>query len=109
METRRVFSIGDFKHWLSQQKDLQEFFNLTSPIQSEETEAEKLIGRAIVAKVSRRKLVERITAEDGDAVMLIDEFVSDGGTIIGLGKDIQVEVESGTFSIPRFCVRLVKD
>lgn len=104
---RPSFSLHDFKNWLSQQKDMSEFFNIEKPIASK---AEGFIGMGVTPKVGMKKLLEKAHADDGDAEQMVHELVEDGGVIVDTkGKDLLIEVDSGCFYLPRFCVRLVKD
>lgn len=100
------FSLNDFKHWLSEQSDLSEFFDLSSRTSKP---GDELIGSEVTAKVSAKKLLERIRPEEGEAETLVEDLLENGGMILALdGKDLLVEVECGSFYLPRFCVRLVK-
>ena len=101
------FSLNDFKHWLSKQSDLSEFFDLSN--RTGARPGDELIGSEVSAKVSPRKLMEKIRVEDGDPETLVEDLVENGGMILALdGKDLLIEVDSGSFYLPRFCVRLVK-
>jgi hypothetical protein len=101
------FSLDDFKNWLSKEADLSEFFALSSRMGSKP--GDELIGREVYAKVSPKKLLEKIKPEEGDPETLVEELVENGGMILSLnGKDLLIEVDSGSFLMPRFCVRLVK-
>lgn len=99
------FSLHEFKDWLSAQKDLSDFFN----IDRDEDPKDTLIGREVTPKVSEKKLLQKIKAEHGEPVDLVTDLLESGGTITDTeGKNLLVEVESGSFYIPRFCVKLVK-
>ena len=101
------FSLNEFKDWLSKQSDLSEFFDLSA--RTTDNKHDQMIGCEVYAKVSAKKLLERIRPEEGDATVLVDDLLENGGMILGFeGKDLLVEVEAGSFYIPRFCVRLVK-
>jgi hypothetical protein len=100
--TNRYRSISDFKDWFSDQKGMSDFFNFQADPN------EKYIGNAVKPKVSEGKLLERIECDD-DAEQLVAEFKSDGGTVVAIeGKRVHVEVDSGEFFIPRFCVKIKK-
>lgn len=104
--SNRPISLQDFKKWLSEEKDLGDFFNIGREV---EDPNEKFIGNAARTKVSEQKLMEKIHTED-DAEILVREFVEDGGTVLSVeGKKVQIEVESGTFYVPRFCVKIRKN
>lgn len=104
--SNRPLSLNDFKNWLSEQKGMPEFFSLD---RSSEDSDEKYVGKEVRSKVSEAKLLERIKTED-DPVQLVQEFLDNGGTALGIeGKFINIEVESGEFTLPRFCVRIRKE
>ena len=100
-------SLQDFKNWIAEeQKDLSGFFNIGA---EQENPYDKYVGKAVKTKVGKNKLMERIET-DCDAEPLIDEFIEEGGTILSVeDKRIQIEVDSGEFYIPRFCVKIVKE
>ena len=99
--TNRYRSISDFKDWFSDQQGMSDFFNIQDP-------NEKYIGNPVKPKVSEGKLLEKIECED-DAEQLVAEFKAKGGTVLFVeGKKVHVEVESGEFLIPRFCVKIKK-
>jgi hypothetical protein len=102
---KRQISLPDFKNWLCEQKDLSEFFNIS---RDSETAGEEFIGRAVRSKVSEKKLMERIETDE-DAISLVQEFLEDGGTIVSVDdKKYQIEVQAGSFYIPKFCVKVKK-
>jgi len=100
----RPLAISDFKNWLSEQQGMSDFFSIKDP----ENPYEKYVGNEVRPKVSESKLLEKIkTDEDPEA--MIQEFVANGGTILSAeGKRMNIEVASGEFSLPRFCVRVRK-
>ena len=101
----KYLSINDFKNWLSEHKDSSDFFFGQTPSDPNE----KYIGNAVRAKVSSKKLLEKIETDDS-AKNLIKEFVKDGGSILGVEpKRVLIETESGEFYLPRFCVKIIKD
>lgn len=101
---QKPLSLKEFKHWLSEHQDgLSEFFNINREQTDEEDE---FVGKEVRSKVGETKLLERISTED-DPVQLVQEFLESGGTILAVeGKKVSIEVESGEFTIPRFCVRI---
>lgn len=102
---KKYLSVGDFKNWLSEQKDVSEFFCGQMPTDPND----KYIGMSVRSKVSRKKLLEKIET-DNDADQLVYEFNSEGGSILSVEpKRVQIEVESGEFWLPRFCVKIIKD
>lgn len=106
MEQNRRLSLQDFKDWMSEQKDLSNFFNIGI---DPESPYDKYIGKSIQSKVSKNKLMERIET-DGDAETLVDEFLEEGGVLLSVEeKKVLVETESGEFYLPRFCVKITKN
>lgn len=104
---QKPLSLKEFKHWLSDnQNGLSNFFNINREQIDEEDE---FAGKEVRPKVGESKLLERIDTED-DPVQLVREFLESGGTVLAVeDKKISIEVESGEFTIPRFCVRIKKD
>ena len=95
-------SISDFKDWFSDQQGMSDFFNFQADPN------EKYIGNPVKPKVSEGKLLEKIEC-DNDAEQLVAEFKAEGGTVLSIeDKKVHVEVESGEFLIPRFCVKIKK-
>ena len=110
MDQKPSFSLFEFKNWLSTQGDLSEFFNIGSESSADEQPNDRFIGNSVIPKVSERKLLEKIETDEGDANDLIQDLVENGGVIIGAdGKNLLIEVESGSFYLPRFCVKIKKD
>jgi len=106
MDKNKKISLQDFKNWIAEQKDLSSFFNLGI---DQENPYDKYVGKSVRTKVSKNKLMEKVDT-DNDAESLIDEFIEEGGTIIAVEeKRIQIEVESGEFYLPRFCVKINKN
>lgn len=101
----KSFSLNDFKSWLSQQPDLSGFFDLSNRTNP----GDELIGCEVHAKVSGKKLLEKIQSENVDPEILVEDLLENGGVVVSLdGKNLLIEVESGSFYLPRFCVRIVK-
>ncbi len=99
-------SLQDFKNWISEQRDLSSFFNIGA---DQENPLDKYIGKFVQSKVGKGKLMERVES-DVDSETLIDEFLEEGGTILEVEeKRVHVEVDSGDFYVPRFCVKIVKE
>jgi hypothetical protein len=106
MEPHKRISLQDFKNWISEQKDLSSFFNIGA---EPENPYDKYVGKMVRTKVGKNKLMERVESED-NAETLIDEFIEEGGTILCVeDKRVHIEVDSGEFYVPRFCVKIVKD
>jgi adenylate kinase family enzyme len=104
--SNRSLSLHDFKKWLSTQKDLSEFFNIG---REQEDPNERFVGKKARPKVCEETVLKRIETEE-DTEALVKEFFKKGGTILGInGKKVQIETESGTFTLPRFCIKIRKD
>lgn len=98
----RPRSLSDFKDWFSNQQGMSDFFNFQADPN------EKYIGNAVKPKVSEGKLLEKIECDD-DTEQLVAEFRASGGTVLSVeDKKVHVEVDSGEFFIPRFCVKIKK-
>ncbi len=104
----KPISLKEFKNWFAEQKDMSDFFNINRDNEIEDPN-EKYIGNKCRSKVGEQKLLAKIDTED-DAETLVREFMEEGGTILIIeDKKLQIEVESGTFYIPKFCVKIRKD
>ncbi len=100
MDTRASFS--DFKKWISQNDNLAEFFNIDR--EEKQGETESYAGVEVIAKVSRKKLLQRIETDD-DPEEVVEHFLECGGMINAVdGKMFVIETDEATFRIPRFCV-----
>lgn len=89
------FSLDDFKTWIKVQED----FDIKMP-------KEKVIGAYVESKILSKKLLSKICVEEGELYEVAVDFRRHGGTVIGMdGKSLLIEVNSGTFFIPRQCVR----
>ena len=100
MSDKKPFSLKDFRDWF-ENKDLSEFSIKKDPNQ-------KYIGQLAEAKVSQKKIAEKMEAE-GNAEVLVSEFMQNGGTIKSIeGLDAVVLTESGEFKIPKFCIKMHK-
>jgi hypothetical protein len=104
--SNRPISFRDFKNWLCTQQDLSEFFNIGM---DPDDPNDKYIGKQVRTKVSEQKMLERVETED-EAETIIQDFAENGGIILAVdGKRVLIEVDSGSFYLPRFCVKLVKE
>ena len=102
----RPLSLSDFKNWMTEKNGMSEFFKIGKDF--EEDPNQKYIGNKVRSKVGESKLLERIESND-DTDILVQEFLENGGTVLSIeGKQVQIEVESGEFTIPRFCVKIKK-
>jgi hypothetical protein len=86
----RQFSLSDFKKWMDKQSmdDYQVHEDIT--------------GEKVECRVSLKKLVSKMEADDDGVVKeMAKDFKSNGGTVSSIDGDIVlVEVESGSFYIP---------
>lgn len=99
----KKLSLHGFTNWMSQQENAIEF---TVEQKKKPTVEGELVGQTVFAKVSNKKLLERIEIQDGENERtMIQEFKHQGGEVIEYcGKNLLIKVESGTFLLPRFCV-----
>lgn len=108
----KKLSLHDFKNWLSEQDNdgcMKQFFNISGGVEDVENPYAKFIGNKVKAKVSQKKLTEKVETED-DAEEVVFEFLQEGGTIIDTdGKMLTIETESGQMKLPRFCVKIRKE
>lgn len=104
------FSMSDFKKWLSQQSDVSDFFDIKEEEEEHQAKHANLVGSEAKPRVSKHKLMERIESDEGEAETVIDDFIENGGVVSDLsGKNLLIEVDSGSFYIPRFCVKLLRN
>lgn len=90
----RNFNLDDFKKWIDEQDD--------SPKESDYSQ-----GDLVKPNIPFKKLVNRISEEDGNRKSICKEFYTDGGTVSSSdGNSLIIEVESGTFSINKIYVKL---
>jgi hypothetical protein len=102
------FSLNEFRSWLSEQKDLTDFFDISNRVGADRP-GDDMVGCEVYTKVSNKKLLERIQSEGADPELLIEDLVENGGMILAVdGKDLLIEVETGSFYLPRFCVKIKK-
>ncbi len=96
-EDEPSFSLHDFKKWMAGQND--------KPAR----QRSELIGLRVESKLSPKRLVKRIEIEEGDSKSLVKEFCHYGGVIIGVDDNrLLVEVEEGSFYVPKFFCKKVK-
>jgi hypothetical protein len=95
------FSLNDFKKWMTSQKQ----------VTPEERRKYELAGVRVESKLGLKRLPSKMSTEDGDLLELAREFRRFGGTILESDEDnnVLVEVDSGSFLIPRIFVRKIKD
>lgn len=91
-------SFDDFKRWMKNQ-----------PIK-EGPSSKTILGTWVEPKVNKKKLMEKISSEDAEIEDLVLDFKRDGGIILEkIGKEFLIEVDSGTFIIPRNYVKRKSD
>lgn len=95
--TMNNFSLDDFKKWMKEHSDEHA---LNRPHNS-------LIGTYVESKVSLKKLMSKIVAEQEiDKRKLAEDFINSGGTITEIEeKNFVIEVSCGSFSVHRYYVR----
>jgi hypothetical protein len=99
------FTLQEFKNWLSDQKDISKFFNLSIETHDQ---YEECIGKHAKPRVCECKLLAKIKCDD-DPQALVQEFIENGGEIVSMdNKEAYIEVNSGNFYLPRFCVKIKK-
>lgn len=99
------FSIYQFKKWLDENTSGLPTLNLNKI----ETDIDRTLGSPAYAKVSDAKILERMDDINGaKKEVLLAEFKSNATVLKSYGKRVTIMTESGTFSIPRFCVRIDK-
>jgi hypothetical protein len=92
------FSLDDFKHWMKNQNEY--VYKMSK--------SNVLIGIMVESKFASMRLKNKIFPEDGDLCELAKDFKDGGGKIIHVdGKSFLIEVNSGTFYIPRQYVRKI--
>jgi len=91
------FTLSHFKKWIRDQKDYT---------QDNHERLHHIIGTQVEAKVPSSKLVQVSSTEEGDLAELIISFQESGGIVTDIdGKNFLVEVDIGTFYVPRQYVR----
>jgi hypothetical protein len=96
----RELYLENFRKWMRQKTSEEP----ESP--SGEPKASGLVGLEVESKIPAKSLAKKIDAYDGNLHALCVEFKTNGGQIKDVdGKTFVVEVENGTFSIPRCFVR----
>lgn len=95
-----TFSLHDFKRWLTGHSEGKMSFQLKRPVTNTCLEAE--------LKVPIRNAMDYVEECGGNPESLLREFKREGGLIVEKdGNQYKIQVTSGTFILPRDCVRLV--
>lgn len=90
-------NINDFKKWMQKQDE--------QSAQMEDND-NSIVGISVKSKINKRKLYERIDVEDGAIEELVADFRENGGTVVDVdGEHLMIEVESGSFYIPKKFVK----
>lgn len=88
------FSLDNFKKWMDEQ---------TEEVQPPTS----IIGLEVQSKLNGKKLLSRMTLEDGDRKEVCLDFIENGGKIKEeLEKQFLIEVASGSFYLHRMYVDL---
>jgi hypothetical protein len=104
-ESSPGFSIYQFKKWLDENESGLPTLNLNKI----ETDIDKTLGSKVYPKVSDSKILERMEDMSGaKKEVFLTEFKSNATVAKSYGKRVTILTESGTFSIPRFCVNIEK-
>lgn len=92
------FSLNDFKKWMSSQTD--------KPTRKSRSHTE-LVGTMIESKLSVKRLMGKMIVDEGDTKELAEDFKAHGGIVVDSDKDenLLIEVDSGTFMLPKFFVK----
>jgi hypothetical protein len=100
MRENEKFSFDDFKRWIKSQDQRQD----ARPVQK------TFLGTWVESKINTKKLMSKMCSESGDVEELALDFKRDGGIVIDVeGKEFIIEVDSGTFTIPRNYVKRKED
>jgi hypothetical protein len=101
------FSVDDFRKWISEKQELSNFFNIQP---NEGNEYDQFIGRETQSKVGGKKLFQKMEVNQGHKKELVMDFLENGGTITGVdGENCLVETTTGSFYVPRFCLKIRKN
>ena len=85
------FSLNDFKKWMDGQSD---------------DSARNQIGMKVESKISLKRLMDKIEPEEGDLDEVAKDFKKNGGTLVQMdGQSLQIECDSGNFTISRLFVK----
>lgn len=95
------FSLNDFKKWMASQTD--------KPTRKSRDHAE-MVGSMVESKISVKRLMNKMIIDEGEARELAEDFKNYGGIVLDSDKDdnILIEVDSGTFTLPKFFVKKAK-
>jgi hypothetical protein len=84
------FNMGDFKKWIT---DNDTHFEMKKPSPK---------GLVVESKVDKKSLLKHVSTVEGDAYEMTVDFLENCGTVVDIdGKNFIIEVNSGTFSVPR--------
>jgi hypothetical protein len=96
--SRPSFSLDDFKKWMKNHGD----FSINK------LERRSVEGTFVEAKISARKLAEKIIVEEGELEQIVIDFQENGGTVMEVNdRNLLIKVDTGLFYIARKYV--VKD
>ena len=87
------FSLDNFKKWMETQCNDSDINNIE--------------GQEVYAKISKRKLMEKIDVEDGDDEEVSNDFLKNGGTVVESdGRLLLIQVESGNFYLEQKYIKI---
>lgn len=88
------FALNDFKKWMSNE---------------EEVNSNKchLFGIRVESRINSKRLMDKIEIKEGDLTEVVKEFKKYGGIILDTDSDqnFLIEVDSGSFLIPKYLVK----
>lgn len=86
------FDLNDFKKWMTHQQD--------------EENKPNMVGLRVESKITGKKLLSRIEAQEGETLEIVRDFKKNGGIISEVnGQNILIEVESGSFLIHKMYIK----
>jgi len=95
MDNLSNFDFGNFKKWMHNQNDSSVGMSKPNPK-----------GLTVESKVSSNRLLSQISIETGEALVVVNDFVENGGVILDIdGTNFLLEVSSGKFYVNRRYVK----
>lgn len=90
-----MFNLNDFKKWMDHQQDCK---------------TKNIVGIKVESKITYKKLLSRIEAQEGEIEEVAKDFKKNGGTITEVnGHNILIEVDSGNFIIHKMHIKREDD
>ncbi len=102
MDGEPSFCLHDFKKWMDVQEGQPSMIRL--PARKDEWS-----GAVVFPKLTNTKrLVEKISIEEGDLTEVARDFRRNGGKVISVDQHyLVVEVDAGRFAVPKFFVKKI--